>query len=143
MAKDKNLFSGQEMIVQTRWPHIIGRMRKFSSTESEELMRTEWVRRIENGAPIVCSSTYRVYVELAGTLQGVSSRRIEAVTHTPIEAYIHDILCSMAEYAASQLREKQRYAYSWERNIVPDDFFLNQRKLRKQIERQNETTETV
>ncbi|MBR1377947.1 MAG: hypothetical protein IJ557_02330 [Bacteroidaceae bacterium] len=131
-AKDPNISSGQELIIQTAWPHIVGRVRKFNATQTSEDLRQVWAQRIEAGAPIVASDTHRLYIELAGTLQDVSKEKIEKAKHESIESYVWDILHRMAKYATANLREGQKYALAWERDIVPDDYYDIQRKRRKQ-----------
>lgn len=132
MAKNNEVFEGQELCVQVHWPHIVGRVRKFGCTESQEALRQEWTGKKDEGVMMVQSQTHRVYVELVGTLQDVHRKDIERYAMVPIGEYVREVLEGMCEWVVSQLKEGQKYAYRWDMEIVPDDYFQRLRKERKQ-----------
>ena len=132
IARDNENFQGMELCVQTEWPHIVARVVKFGCTESQEQAMQKWIEKKEQGEYVVGSQTHRLFVELVGTLQDARRERIEASKHEPIESYVHGILTQMAEYAVESLSEKQRYSISWDRDIVPDDYYKKAREARKQ-----------
>jgi len=130
-AKNKELYGGQEMIIQTEWPHIVARVVKFGCTQSQEQAMQQWIEKKEQGEYVVGSQTHRLFVELVGTLQDARRDRIEASKHEPIESYVQGILTQMAEYAVESLPEKQKYSISWDREIVTDDYYKKLRKERR------------
>lgn len=130
-AKNNEAFEGQELVVQVAWPHIVGRVRRFGCTESQEELRQKWTESRGEDAMVVQSDTHRVYVELVGTLQDVRKDRIEEYAMVPIKEYVRETLEAMCQWIVSTLKEGQKYAFRWETEIVPDDFFQNMRKARK------------
>lgn len=132
MAKNNEVFNSQELCVQAHWPHIVGRVRKFSCTESQEALRQEWTEGKKDGVQMVQSQTHRVYVELVGTLEDVRKDRIEQYAKMPIREYVREVLEGMCAWVVSQIKDGQKYAYRWDTEIVPDDYFEKMRKAKKQ-----------
>ena len=132
MAKNNEVFNGQELCVQVQWPHIVGRVRKFGCTESQEALRQEWTEGKKENVMMVQSQTHRVYVELVGTLEDVRKDRIEEYAGMPIKEYVREVLEGMCEWVVENLKEGQKYAYRWETEIVPDDYFERLRKARRE-----------
>lgn len=135
VAKNVDVFTGQELMVQTAWPHIVGRVRRFGPTVTQEARRQEWVERIGESVPVAQSMTHRIYVELVGTLQDVRRSRIERVLGRNADEYVRDILTQMMEYVMVHLRPGQEYALRWEKAIVPDKYYEEMKKARKQEQR--------
>lgn len=131
-ARNNEAFENQELCVQTEWPHIVGRIRKFGPTESQEVLRQAWTEKKGEDAPIVQSQTHRVYVELVGSLQDVRRDKVEQAMGMPIEQYVRKTLERMAEYVVSLMNEKQQYGYRWDHKIVDDKYFVRLRKAKKE-----------
>lgn len=130
-AKNHVDFVGQELVVQVAWPHIVGRVHRFGTTESQEAARVEWVEKKCEDAPVVQSMTHRVYVELVGTLQDVRRDNIELAKGMQTREYVRGVLERMAVFAVDGMTEGQKYALDWEREIVADDYYRKLRKARK------------
>ena len=131
MARDNENYQGMELCVQTEWPHIVGKVRKFGPTETQEQERQEWTARKGEGVMVVQHHTHRVYVELVGSMQDVRRDKIEQSKGMPVEQYVRQTLERMAQYVVDNMNEKQQYAYSWEHRIVPDDYYKLRRAIRK------------
>lgn len=131
-VKNNQGFEGQELMVQTEFPHIVGRVVRFGCTESAEQRRQDWIAKRGEDAQVVQSMDYRIYVELVGTLQDVHREKIESAKRMSVREYSDSVLCSMLSELEENLSDGQRIAYSWQHAIVPDDFFKNYRKAKKE-----------
>ena len=126
-AHDKNVYADNEIIIQTEWPHIVGKVWRFAHLESDEKRRQEFLKRTE-GKTLVQSPTHRVYVEFGSVLADVMKSSIAETFKCDPDEYIRSMLLRMTEYVVGNLTPGQLFAYDRTRPIVPDDYYKKEGK---------------
>jgi hypothetical protein len=127
LAKNNQAFEGQELCVQVVWPHIVAHISRFGCTETGEQYHQIYLSNKESKF-VVASEKYRLYAELIGTLTDARRDRIEERVGLELDEYVQMILGQMLSFYEDQMTDKQKYGYSRERMIVPDDYFKLRRK---------------
>lgn len=131
-AKNREYMDNAELVVQTEWPHLVGRVQRFNRIEREEQRRITTVKRWEEvGIEYAQVEGKRIYVEHVGALQDVGKSYIGKRFNTDGAAYVQDVLYAMADYVLDNMTEGQRYAYSEDLPIVPDNYFKEIRKIKR------------
>jgi len=135
LAKHKDIFDGQPLLVQTAWPHIVARIHRFNRTEREEQLHQTYLQKWKEGnVEYAKAEGVRMYVELIGVLEpeGISRSRISRRLKVDGGEYPHDVLNYMTFFLEDQLKPGQRYAYDDSLPIVSDEYFKEMKKHRKE-----------
>lgn len=130
-------YQALDLVVQTAWPHIVGNLRVFSTTERDENARIEWLERKGEGSLYSKSTEYRIYLELVGALCDVHREKIEISKNMPINEYIQLVLDDMLNFVVDNFPEKKKFALNWKNEIVSDDYYKNLRKMKREEKRKN------
>lgn len=108
-ARHPDLIQGNDLIIQTKYPQLVGAVRMFSPTPSSEEKRKEFLASVEKPFLLGKARGYRVYVKFYATL--------ESIQEDPTEEWadnIHRIMGEMAEFCVDCLPEGMRQKYSEE-----------------------------
>lgn len=141
IVKNNELFDGTPLVLQCEWPHVVGRILRFGNTESSEQYRRQWLQNRRTSVPYGTAEGYKLYIDLVGTLRDVKGTRIEESVGQPLNDYLQQTLDQMADFAVTQLTDKQKYSCGEDRPIVPDDYYKTLRAQRRAERQQNQTTD--
>lgn len=133
LAKHKEIFDNQPLLVQTSWPHLVARIHRFNRTEREEQLHQTYLQKWkEAGVEYAKVEGVRMYVELIGALEDVSRSRISRRLNVDGGEYPHDVLNYMTFHIADNLKPGQRYAYDDSLPVVTDEYFKEMKRHRRE-----------